>query len=52
MCGCVYTDILTVTAATTIVDSVPSCIPQWSGWVPKEMDTSEILLDCFEASGS
>ena len=51
MCGAI-TDILIATAATTIVDPVPSCIPQWSGWGPRDSDSSETISDRSEASGS
>ena len=45
-------NIIVATAAITIVDPVPSCIPQWSGWGPRDSDTSGTFLDCSEASGS
>jgi len=46
------TNIHTATAATTTVDPVPSCIPQWSGWDPRDLDNSGTLLDCCEVSVS
>ena len=51
VCGATA-DILTATAATTIVDPVPSCIPQWSGWRPRDLDMGETFLDCSEVTWS
>ena len=51
VCGAT-TDILTATATTTIVDLVPSCIPQLSRRGPRDSDTSGTFMYCSEASGS
>ena len=49
VCG-TTTNVHTAIAATTIVDSVPSCIPQWNGWGPRDYDSSWTYLDYHEVS--